>query len=141
MYSIALFEWLLLWICLKSQASIVIALVNVLVGSSTVVFPHLLCVCVPVSTIYWCLGFKYLSKIALEDFLGSPVIKNTPRHAGDTGSTLSWGTKILLASEQLSPHAETTEDCMLWCPCATAKELLCLNKRSSVPQLRFNAAK
>ena len=43
------------------------------------------------------------------DFPGDPVVKNPPSNVGDSGSILVWGTKIPLASGQLSLHATTTE--------------------------------
>ena len=43
------------------------------------------------------------------EFPGGPVVKNPPCNAGDTGSILGWGTKILHATEQLSPRAASTE--------------------------------
>ena len=36
-------------------------------------------------------------------------VKNLPSNARDMGSIPEWGTKILRASEQLSPPATTTE--------------------------------
>ena len=39
----------------------------------------------------------------------SLVVKNLPSNAGDTGSILSQGTKILYASEQLSPCTTARE--------------------------------
>ena len=39
------------------------------------------------------------------DFPGGPVVKNLPCNAGDSGSILGRGTKILHASGQLGPHA------------------------------------
>ena len=44
-----------------------------------------------------------------EEFPGGPIVKNPPCNAGDTGSILGWGTKILHAMEQPSPPATTTE--------------------------------
>ena len=44
-----------------------------------------------------------------EDFPGGPVAKNLPLSSGDLGSVPGWGTKILHASGQLSPHAAATE--------------------------------
>ena len=37
------------------------------------------------------------------------MVKNPPSNAGDMGSVPGWGTKILHAVGQLSPHATTTE--------------------------------
>ena len=43
----------------------------------------------------------------LEDFPGSPVVRNLPRDEGDTGLIPGWGTKIPHATEQLlSPRAQ-----------------------------------
>ena len=49
------------------------------------------------------------------------MVKNAPFNAGDTGLIPGWGTKILHAAGQLSPHT-------------TAIELTCLNDRARVPQ-------
>ena len=38
------------------------------------------------------------------DFPGGPVVKSPPCNAGDTGSILGQGTKILHTSEQLNAH-------------------------------------
>ena len=43
------------------------------------------------------------------EFPGSPVVKNSPPDAGDTGSNPGQGTKISHALEQLSLHAATRE--------------------------------
>ena len=43
------------------------------------------------------------------DFLGGPVVTNLPCNAGDAGSIPGQETRILHASEQLSPCAATTE--------------------------------
>ena len=42
---------------------------------------------------------------------GSPVVKNSPTSAVDTGSIRGQGTKILHAIEQLSPQATPGESC------------------------------
>ena len=39
------------------------------------------------------------------DFSGGPVVKNPPSNAGDMGSISGRGTKIPLATGQLSPRA------------------------------------
>ena len=49
------------------------------------------------------------------------MVKNPPSNAGDAGSIPGWGTKILHATGQLSPHATTTQ-------------LTRLNKRARMPQ-------
>ena len=43
------------------------------------------------------------------NFLGGPVVKNSPFNAGDTCSILGWGTKIPHATGQLSPSATIEE--------------------------------
>ena len=48
----------------------------------------------------WRIGIE-----ARRDFPGGPVVKSPPSNAGDTGQV----TKILHATEQLSPHTTTTE--------------------------------
>ena len=53
--------------------------------------------------------FLPLIEIAIRGFSGSLVVKNLPCNTGDLGSTPGWGTKILHAVGQLSPHAATTE--------------------------------
>ena len=54
------------------------------------------------------------NKEYLKDFPGSPVVKNLPSNAGDSGSIPGWGTKIPHAVGQPSPRATTTEACVLW---------------------------
>ena len=44
-----------------------------------------------------------IQKESKKDFPGSPMVKNSPSHAGDMGSIPSWETKIPYASELLSP--------------------------------------
>ena len=39
----------------------------------------------------------------LEDFPGSPVVRNLPRNEGDTGLIPGWGTKIPRAAGKLKP--------------------------------------
>ena len=67
-------------------------------------------------------------KSQLRDFPGGEVVKNTPSNAGDVGSIPGQGTRFPHAAGQLSPRTATTE-------------LVCLNERVHVPQLRPNAAK
>ena len=43
------------------------------------------------------------------DFLGDPVIKNSPCNSGNVGLILDWGTKIPYATEKLSPCITATE--------------------------------
>ena len=43
------------------------------------------------------------------DLPGDPVVKTPPCNAGDAGLIPGWGTKILYASEPLSPHVLTRE--------------------------------
>ena len=43
------------------------------------------------------------------DFPGGPLVKNPPSNAGDEVLILGLGTKIPDATEQLIPHASTTE--------------------------------
>ena len=50
-----------------------------------------------------------IKNLTLKDFPRSPVVKNPPSNAGDTGSIPDGGTKIPHAAGQLSPHATTTE--------------------------------
>ena len=88
---------------------------------------------------------------------GGPVVKNLPYNAGHMGSIPGLGTKIPHAAGQLSPRASARE---LMCPgaCmpqrerenthATTRENLRAttkslrhNERSSMPQLRSDAAK
>ena len=45
----------------------------------------------------------------MRDFPGGPVVKNLPSNAGDVDSIPGRGTKIPLATGQLSPRATTTE--------------------------------
>ena len=52
---------------------------------------------------------KRYSTSLIRDFPGSPVVKNPPYNAGDTGSKPGQGTKIPHAAGQLSPRATTTE--------------------------------
>ena len=54
------------------------------------------------------------------DFPGSPMVKNPPSNAGDTGSIPGGVTKIPHALGQLSPHATTTEPAL---PGACAPQL------------------
>ena len=48
-------------------------------------------------------------KTRQSDFPGGPVVRNPPANAGDTDLIPGLGTKMPCASEQLSPHATTTE--------------------------------
>ena len=66
-------------------------------------------------------------------------VKNLPSNARDMGSIPEWGTKILRASEQLSPPATTTEPTYsaTWAP--QLERNPCTAMKS--PQLRPNAAK
>ena len=57
------------------------------------------------------------------DFPGSPVVKNLPANAGDTGLVPGPGTKILHAEEQLSPCAATTEARMPESLCAAGESI------------------
>ena len=75
------------------------------------------------------------------DFPSSPVVKNPPCNAEDTGSIPSQGTKIPHAFEQLSPPVATTEARVLQSPCTTSteptrhNESLCAgNERSHMTQ-------
>ena len=58
----------------------------------------------------------------IEDFPGSPMVKNLPYNAGYVGLIPGWRTKIPRAEEQLSP-------------CATTRELRC-TESSCLLQLR-----
>ena len=62
------------------------------------------------------------------DLPGGPVVKNLPYNAGDTGSIPGWGTKIPRVAEEQSP-------------CATTREFVHYKERSSLVQLRPEAAK
>ena len=62
------------------------------------------------------------------DLLGGPVAKNPPCNAGDVGSIPYPGTKILHATEQLSPTTESRLSRNL--PHTTTGESMCRNKRS-----------
>ena len=46
-------------------------------------------------------------KVSLEDFPDGPVVGSLPLNAGDVGSILSQGAKILQAAEQLGPCTTT----------------------------------
>ena len=56
---------------------------------------------------------NYTSKIQIKtylwDFPGSPMVKNPPCNAEDSGLIPDQGTKIPQAAGQLSPRAKTTE--------------------------------
>ena len=53
-------------------------------------------------------------------FSGGPAVKDLPCNAGDVSLIPGWGTKILDASEQISPHA-TTKDPPMKILCAATK--------------------
>ena len=61
------------------------------------------------------------------DFPGGPVVKNPPCNAGDLGAIPGGGTKILYATDLLSPRAAT-------------REPICRNERPCMMKLRPNAA-
>ena len=62
------------------------------------------------STLYWRENWGTETLIYLtRDFPGGPVVKNWSGNAGEAGSIPGWGIKIPHATEQLSPHAATTE--------------------------------
>ena len=56
------------------------------------------------------------SPTGLAHFPECPVVKNPPCNAGDVGLTLGWRTKILHATEQISPRTMTREStfCKYW---------------------------
>ena len=72
----------------------------------------------------------------MEDFSGSPVIKNLSSNIGDAGSTPGWGTKTPHAAGQWGPHATPLS------PCTTSREKPAHhNERSACRNLRLDAAK
>ena len=77
--------------------------------------------------------FLYI-KYHCGDFPGGPVLKNLPCNTADMGSIPGRGTKILLASEQLSPCATSR----VWAP---PWEILHDAAKSRVLQLRSETAK
>ena len=64
--------------------------------------------CRQYSTVCSLQEFPWLKRAAW-DFPGGPMVKNLPSSAGDAGSIPDRGTKIPLATGQLSPCAATTE--------------------------------
>ena len=52
---------------------------------------------------------KKLETRFMRNLPGGPVVKNPSCNAGDAGLIPGWGTKILYASEPLSPHVLTRE--------------------------------
>ena len=75
-----------------------------------------------------CLTNQNTSDIHNWDFPGGPVVKNLPYNAGDTGSIPGWGIKIPCVAEEQST-------------CATTREFVHYKERSSLVQLRPEAAK
>ena len=55
--------------------------------------------------VYWHFYFILLIKFSVRDFLGGPVVKDSPSSAGDMDSIPSWETKISSGAGQLSLHA------------------------------------
>ena len=64
-----------------------------------------------------------------------PVVKNLPCNAGGVGPIPGQGTKVPHVSEQLSPHASTSESML------SNKRSHVPQQRSRVPQLRPDTAK
>ena len=62
------------------------------------------------------------NKEYLKDFPGSPVVKNLPSNAGDSGSIPGWGTKIPHAVGAIEPMPCTTGACLLQLRPHTAKK-------------------
>ena len=86
------------------------------------------------------LGRKcFAKKVAFEAFPSSPVVKNPPANAGDTGLIPGRGTKISRALEQLGPCTTTTE--LEPMPACLNKSVHITQQRSCVLQLRSDAAK
>ena len=77
----------------------------------------------------------------MRDIPGGPIVKNPPSNAGDAGSIPGLGTKIPLATGQLSPRAATTElTRSMACKPQLERHPHC-NERPRMPQLRPDAAK
>ena len=53
--------------------------------------------------------FAFSVLLILNSIIGGSVVKNLPSNAGDVGSILNWGTKILHAVGELSLHEATRE--------------------------------
>ena len=81
----------------------------------------------------------FTKKVAFEDFPGSPVVKNLPANAGDTGLIPGQGTKISCALEQLGPCTTTTE--LEPMPACLNERVHITQQRSCVLQLRSDVAK
>ena len=72
----------------------------------------------------------YIGK-GIRNFPGSAVVKSLPAHAGDTGLTPGWETKIPLAPGQQSPCTATPEPAP-WSPCTTTAAHAHHNRKEGV---------
>lgn len=89
--------------------------VQIKLGDSLIHYPTL---CFIVKTEYW------------GKFLGGPVIRHPPSNAGDACMTPGWGTKIAVASGQLSPWATTREASISQLRSARAPESVLHSRKS-----------